>query len=198
MSVIGDAVAQQYCAGELLYWPGFYPQLLADSYYQRCVNELNWSQEQIKMFGRRVNIPRLQAWYGDEDAYYTYSGLPLQPQPWQNTLLALKADCEHKLGCHFNSVLANYYRNNNDSMGWHSDNEKQLGEQPLIASLSFGQVRRFCLQHKKSGEKVELNLQSGSLLVMQGDLQSNWQHSLPKSKKNLLGRVNLTFRQIIN
>ncbi|WNC67604.1 alpha-ketoglutarate-dependent dioxygenase AlkB [Thalassotalea nanhaiensis] len=189
---------ESYCEGDLLYWPGFYLQQQANEFYNTCVEQLEWRQEQIKMFGKLVTIPRLQAWYGDEYAEYKYSGLPLTPLPWNKTLLTIKEHCQQQLQTRFNSVLANYYRDNNDSMGWHSDNEKQLGFQPTIASVSFGQERKFCLKHKYSSEKINLTLQSGSLLVMQGDLQQNWQHALPKSAKPLQGRVNLTFRHIIN
>ncbi|WNC73370.1 alpha-ketoglutarate-dependent dioxygenase AlkB [Thalassotalea psychrophila] len=189
---------ESYCQGELLYWPSFYSNQQASELYVSCVEQLQWRQEQIKMFGKLVTIPRLQAWYGDKEAEYKYSGLPLVPLPWHKTLLTIKEHCQQQLNTHFNSVLANYYRDNNDSMGWHSDNEKQLGIQPTIASVSLGQERKFCLKHKSSGEKLNLTLQSGSLLVMQGNLQQYWQHALPKSAKPLQGRVNLTFRNIQN
>lgn len=189
---------ESYCQGDLVYYPDFYDVQAAEHFFKICVEQLNWRQEQIKMFGKQVTIPRLQAWYGDADAKYKYSGLLLIPLPWDETLLTIKEHCQNQLNSHFNSVLANYYRDNNDSMGWHSDNEKQLGVQPTIASVSFGQERKFCVKHKCSGEKINLTLQSGSLLVMQGDLQQNWQHALPKSTKPLQGRVNLTFRNIQN
>lgn len=189
---------QIFCQGNLQYWPDFLSQDVADDFYLRCKKQLAWSQEEIVMFGKKLPIPRLQAWYGDEDALYTYSGLPLLPLPWIAPLLEIKHSCQQQLQCTFNSVLANYYRDNRDSMGWHSDNEKQLGKQPIIASVSLGQVRKFNLKHKSSGERLHLNLQSGSLLVMQGNLQQHWQHSLPKSTNTLTGRINLTFRKIFN
>lgn len=187
-----------FCDGNVHYWPNFIEPNQAELFYQQCAQQLAWSQEYIAMFGKKIAIPRLQAWYGDNDAHYTYSGLPLIPLPWVEPLLIIKASCEEQLEYRFNSVLANFYRNHQDSMGWHSDNEKQLGKQPVIASISLGQTRKFSLKHKISGEILHLNLQSGSLLVMRGDLQSHWQHSLPKSAKPLNGRINLTFRHVFN
>mgnify|MGYP005992440173 CR=1 FL=1 len=198
----GDLFTQiqklEFFDGKLVYYPRFIEKQESLDLYHDLLANLQWSQAQIKMFGKLVTIPRLQAWYGDSDAYYKYSGLPLKPLPWLDVLTSLKIKCEQALGKSFNSVLANYYRDNRDSMGWHSDNEKQLGDLPIIASLSFGQQRRFCMRQKSTGEKFELNLQSGSLLVMQSNIQTHWQHSLPKSAKPLSGRINLTYRRIYN
>ena len=194
------------CSGDLIYFADCYSFLQANDLFTALASELDWRQESLQMYGKTVAIPRLQAWYGESTADYEYSGLKLTPLVWHNTLKNIKVhiECyltEHKLGLEleyvFNSVLANFYRDNNDGMSWHSDDEVQLGEQPIIASLSLGQTRKFSLKHKISGEKLDLNLQSGSLLLMRGHLQSNWQHCLPKSKKPMAGRINLTFRHIV-
>lgn len=190
------------CAGDLIYFADCYSCLQASDLFTTLVTELEWRQECLQMYGKAVAIPRLQAWYGDSTADYEYSGLKLTPLLWHNTLKSIKAHIEHYLSEHtfehtFNSVLANFYRDNNDGLSWHSDDEVQLGMQPVIASLSLGQTRKFSLKHKSSGEKLNLNLQSGSLLLMRGNLQNNWQHCLPKSKRPMAGRINLTFRRIV-
>lgn len=144
-----------------------------------------------------VDIPRLQAWYGDVDAAYTYSKLTLTPEPWTANLLSLKQCvsefCQHE----FNAMLANCYRDQQDSVSWHSDDEAELGEQPCIASLSFGCERVFHLKHKHTGEKFKLPLQSGSLLVMSGETQKNWLHAIHKTRIEKTMRINLTFRKIL-
>jgi len=159
-------------------------------------NQLEWRQDQLKMFGKRVDIPRLQAWYGDDQLAYTYSQLTLIAKPWTPILLQLKQKvsdfCQHD----FNAVLANCYRDQRDSVGWHSDDEAELGLNPTIASLSFGAERHFHLKHKYNDEKIKLPLQSGSLLVMSGETQQYWQHSLPKTRVEKMMRINLTFRKI--
>ena len=148
------------------------------------------------MYGKELNIPRLQAWYSNENAAYTYSKMTLKPSRWLPILLALKQQvsefCQHD----FNAMLANCYRDHRDSVSWHSDGEQELGKQPLIASLSFGCTRNFHLKHKDSGESYKLPLQSGSLLVMSGDTQKNWQHAIHKSRVEKTMRINLTFRNI--
>ena len=184
------------CNGDIVYLADFYSAVKAADLYQHLTHHLAWRQESIVIYGNKVLSPRLQAWYGDKQAEYTYSGLTMTPLPWHSELLNIKNDIEQYSGGSFNSVLANYYRDGNDSMGWHSDDEAELGNEPLIASLTLGQTRKFVLKHKTSGEKLQLNLQSGSLLLMSGQLQNNWQHSLPKTKKTVAGRINLTYRQI--
>ena len=144
-----------------------------------------------------VNIPRLQAWYADADLAYEYSQITLTPNRWTPALLALKNQVNDHCKAQFNSVLVNCYRDHHDSVSWHCDDEPELGDNPLIASLSFGATRDFCLKHKTSGESLKLPLQSGSLLVMGHNSQVNYQHSLPKSRIEKTMRINLTFRQII-
>ncbi|TRX55787.1 alpha-ketoglutarate-dependent dioxygenase AlkB family protein [Thalassomonas sp. M1454] len=188
--------AEYFCSGDLIYIANFYQAAQSEQLCQALEVELVWRQETIRLFGKSVLIPRVQAWYGDKDAHYQYSGLSLTPLPWTATLMQIKTDVEQQISTTFNSVLANLYRNGQDSMGWHSDNEKQLGEQPIIASVSLGQERKFSIKHKSSGEKIDLILQSGSLLIMHGNLQQDWQHSIPKTKKIIDKRINLTFRTI--
>ena len=149
------------------------------------------------MFGRVVPAPRLEAWYGDEGASYTYSGLAHEPLPWTHELHELRSRVESETGASFNSVLANLYRDGNDSNGWHADDEDELGAEPIIASLSFGTPRRFLLRHRASRETVELALNPGSLLVMRGLTQQCWQHSIPKQRAVHQARINLTFRRVV-
>ncbi|OMH34070.1 DNA repair protein [Motiliproteus sp. MSK22-1] len=176
----------------------FLSSALADHFLEQLTESLEWRQDQIQMFGRPVPIPRLQAWYGDTDAHYRYSGLNLQPQPWTRELCQLLGLIEEQTGVCFNSVLANLYRDGQDSVGWHSDNEPELGPSPIIASLTLGAVRRFCLRHKKhKDQQHQLQLEHGSLLIMAGETQQHWLHALPKTKRPTAPRINLSFRQIV-
>jgi alkylated DNA repair dioxygenase AlkB len=161
---------------------------------ERLLADLDWRQDTARIVGRDVQLPRLTAWYGD--AGYRYSGIDNPPQPWLPVLLELRATAERLAGSPFNSVLANLYRDGRDSMGWHSDDERALGRNPVIASLSFGAVRRFRLKHKRRPESIALDLLPGCCLVMAGALQHHWRHALPKTKKPTGPRVNLTFRLI--
>ncbi len=158
-----------------------------------------WKHEEIKIYGRWVLQPRLTAWYGDEGTDYVYSGLKNTPNTWNEILLGLKAKLETITGISFNSVLLNYYRDGQDSMGWHQDNEKELGNNATIVSLSFGESREFQLRHRfdKQIPKVKCMLENGSLLIMSGATQQFWQHQIPKTKKQIGERINLTFRKIL-
>lgn len=158
-----------------------------------CLSEIPWEQSQIAMFGKRVPIPRLNAWFGEYP--YTYSGTTFPARPFTPELNTIKTRIEKEFGIKLNSVLANLYRNCDDSMGWHSDNEKMLGECPQIASVSLGESRRFLIRDKISkSQKTEINLCNGSLLMMLGSCQKNWEHSIPKTGTTRGQRVNLTFR----
>ncbi len=196
MKLSSPLAAQYFCSGDLIYIADFYDLIKSEHFFKVLHDELAWRQETIRLFGKSILIPRKQAWYGDKEAHYKYSGLALIPLPWTDTLRTIKSDLESILPAPFNCVLANLYRDGQDSMGWHSDNEKQLGDKPIIASLSLGQERKFSIKHKISGEKIDLILQSGSLLIMLGNLQEHWQHSIPKTKKIIDSRINLTFRTI--
>jgi alkylated DNA repair dioxygenase AlkB len=166
---------------------------------RQLIAEVPWRQEQIAMWGRKTLQPRLTAWYGDPGRNYAYSGIELDPLPWTPILLELKTRVEQASRSNFNSVLLNYYRDERDSVGFHSDDEPELGKRPVIASLSLGEERKFVLKHKalKSLKPVHLQLISGSLLVMKGDTQDRWKHAIPKETRPCGPRVNLTFRTII-
>ncbi|MCL9776891.1 alpha-ketoglutarate-dependent dioxygenase AlkB family protein [Vibrio methylphosphonaticus] len=182
--------------GRVLWVPNFIESLESVSVFDALYHDLTWREDKIMMFGKWVTIPRLQAWYGE--ASYQYSNLKLDPLPWTVDLDALRIRCEAVAGSTFNSVLANLYRTGQDSNGWHSDNEPELGEQPVIASLSFGATRRFSLKHRSTKQKVIIDLPAGSLLVMAGELQRHWLHCVPKTARYVEPRINLTFRQIYN
>ena len=185
--------------GELLYSLNYLSETEADKYLRVLQGNVQWEQHQITIFGRQLPTPRLSAWHGDIDARYTYSGLALEPLPWTAPLEVLKTRLETTCNAHFNSVLLNQYRDGQDSMGWHSDDEPELGEQPTIASLSLGGTRRFLLKHKYRKElaPVELALGHGSLLIMRGQTQMYWKHQIPKTKRPVDARINLTFRRIV-
>jgi len=160
-------------------------------------HSLVWQQKPILIFGREVMQPRLTAWYGDPGCSYVYSGKRNEPLPWTPLLTELRDAVQSVTGARFNSVLANCYRNGQDSMGWHSDDESELGPDPVIASLSFGGTRRFCFQHRKNkAQKLALLLQDGDLLLMAGATQANYRHALPKTVKPVAERLNFTFRWI--
>jgi alkylated DNA repair dioxygenase AlkB len=190
---------------ELTLWRHFLSDADIDliSLKNKLQADLKWQQSVIKMFGKAVAIPRLNAWYADPDCDYAYSGHTLQHHDWTPLLLELKHKIEATVGHTFNSVLANYYRDGNDGVGWHSDDERELGKNPVIASLSLGAPRRFLLKPKGStgvestiSETKELTLTDGSLLLMAGTTQHFWQHSIPKERRIDAARINLTFRNI--
>jgi len=158
--------------------------------------ELDWEQSTIQIFGKRVSIPRLNCWYGDHA--YTYSGTRFEPKPMPPKLLKIKDRVERFSQLSFNSVLVNWYRDGQDCMGWHSDDEQSLGTHPQIASISLGDPRRFSLREKDNkSNQYKLQLEDGSLLLMLGDTQTLWQHALPKTKTSQHSRLNLTFRKIV-
>jgi alkylated DNA repair dioxygenase AlkB len=150
----------------------------------------------MRMYGKILPFPRLTAWYGDDDKPYSFSGINLNPKPWNTVLLEIKNEIDLKCKKYFNSVLLNLYRDGNDSISWHTDAEKELGINPTIASLNLGATRKFQLKHMDTNEKIEIELKHGSLLVMQGSLQHFWKHQIPKTKKKVGERINLTFRII--
>lgn len=161
---------------------------------RRLQDEIAWRVETIKVWGKEQAQPRLSAWYGD--ARYTYSGKTFHPLPFTPLLLEIKAAIEAATGCRFNSVLLNYYRDERDSMGFHSDDEPELGRNPAIASFSLGATRRFILKHKRRPLERKLDLTDGSLLLMAGALQHCWRHGINKSSRPHAARINLTFRLI--
>lgn len=182
--------------GELYLSKAFYGQAESDRLFAALTSQLDWQEESIFIYGRWRKVPRLMCWYGDPDAHYQYSGVNHQPKPWLADLQTIKERVEQHCHCSFNSVLGNLYRGGQDSMGYHADNEKELGGNPLIASLSFGAERLFKLRHR-NGYQLDLPLGHGDLLVMAGSLQHHWQHALPKTKQPKTPRINLTFRKIL-
>lgn len=167
--------------------------------YQNLINNIQWRQDKIKIFGKLIDQPRLTSFYGDANKDYSYSGIVMKPIDWNDDLLFIRKRVEDIAKIKFSSVLLNYYRDGNDSMGWHSDDEKELGKNPVIGSVSFGESRVFQMRHKfrKELKKVDITLSNGSFLLMKGATQHFWQHQIPKTKRELESRINLTFRQIV-
>jgi len=180
--------------GAYLFVPDFFDKAKSDYYFNDLIKNSEWRQEEILIFGKTVKFPRLTAWYGERP--YAYSGITHEARKWTDTLLEIKNEVEIRTQSIFNSVLLNLYRNGNDSISWHADNEKILGDKPMIASVSFGATRRFQLRHNATKEKIQFELGHGSLLIMKGELQGYWQHQVPKTKKEVEARINLTFRTI--
>ena len=182
-----------------LYWVReFFDLSQSDDYFQTLLAGVQWRQDAIKHGRKETQLPRLTAWYGNPGKHYSYSGIRMQPLPWNAPLLAIKQAVDAEAGAEFNSVLLNYYRNERDSVAWHSDDEPELGNNPIIASVSFGATRRFVLKHRheKRLPKIEMELSHGSLLLMRGPTQHHWLHAIPKSRIPVGPRVNLTFRII--
>lgn len=182
--------------GEFLYLPAFWPAAEADRLLQQLRDLPDWTRHQVRLFGRLLPAPRLSAWYGDPGTSYRYSGVRHQPLPWPPLLLRLREEVSAASGRIFNAVLANRYDCGRDAMGWHSDDEPELGPQPVIASASFGAARRFLLRHRRSGRCEAITLAHGSLLLMAGDSQRCWQHAVPRTARPLGLRINLTFRHV--
>ncbi|MDY6805777.1 MAG: alpha-ketoglutarate-dependent dioxygenase AlkB [Cyanobacteriota bacterium] len=183
--------------GEVILYSHFFRTEESDRFFSDLYENVKWRQDIIKMFGKEMPLPRLTAWYGDEGQCYTYSGIEQNPEPWTPTLKLIKSKVEEVAKVTFNSVLLNLYRNGKDSVSWHSDDEPELGKNPVIASVSFGATRRFSLKHKISKDrKVNLDLPNGSLLLMKGETQHSWQHQITKTAKTVEPRINLTFRTI--
>ena len=168
-------------------------------YMKYLTNDIKWKREKIRMWGREIVTKKRIAWYADEGKSYTYSGSTFHPDQWNELLLEIKKQVEQYIKFQFNSVLLNEYPNGKVGMGWHSDDERELGTDPIIASLSFGANRDFIFKHKtdKSFENIKIHLKSGSLLLMLGSTQHHWKHSLPKRLKVREPRINLTFRKIL-
>ena len=182
---------------ELEYFSNFLNKEKADLLLQKLLKEVPWQQQNIKLFGKEIPQPRLTAFYAEQGISYTYSGLQLKPKNFSTELWELKQKTQELSGFDFNTCLANLYRHGNDSMGWHADDEKVLGKNPVIASISLGGIRRFQFKHKTNKDlKESIELQHGSLLIMKGSMQHFWKHQLPKTKKEVAPRINLTFRKI--
>ena len=183
---------------ELRYWPAWLEPSLADDALAELERGCDWRQHEVRIAGRVLPCPRLSAWHGDPDAVYGYSGRRYTPSPWTPVLMDLRERVERTTGGCFNSVLANLYRDGRDSMGFHSDDEPELGREPLIAAVSLGAVRRFVLRHRRRKDLAPVVVEPahGSLLVMAGATQHHWRHALPKTRQPVGRRVSLTYRLI--
>ena len=184
--------------GEVYLTPEFFSALESELFLENLRREILWKHEPIMMFGKKVMQPRLTALYGDTDKTYRYSGVTMKPEPWTETLLEIKRRIEKVSDTEFTTVLLNQYRDERDSMGWHRDNEKELGINPVIGSVSFGAARIFQFRHyDEKSLKINIDLTDGSYLLMRGETQHRWEHALPKRKSVRGTRVNLTFRKIL-
>lgn len=181
---------------EVYYWPNWLKKEDADRLLPHFVEQLKWTQPDITLFGKTMKVPRQQAWYGDKGSEYSYSGMLMKPLMWEPQLFALKGFCEQSCNTRFNSVLANLYRHGQDSMGMHSDDEPELGQNPIIASVSLGEPRDFIFKHKQNDDKHKLALEHGSLLIMRGSTQKYWRHGINKTAKPVNKRLNFTFRYV--
>lgn len=180
---------------DVTFYREFFGQSVSDTFYQMLLNETEWQPETIRLWGRTIPLPRLTAWYGD--GLYTYSGITMHPRPWTKALLEIKRKVEEPAGTRFNSVLLNLYRNERDSVSWHSDDEPEVGMNPIIGSVSFGATRTFQFKHKiRKYLRAAIDLTHGSLLVMKGTTQHCWLHRIPKTSRPCGPRINLTFRVI--
>ena len=183
---------------EIIYYPNFFDTEESDLLFQELLLTIPWQQDDIKVFGKVHAQPRLTALFGNEGKSYSYSNIKMQPHSWNPILQNLKLKAEEVSATEFTTVLLNLYRDGKDSNGWHADNEKKLGTNPIIASMSFGAERYFHLQHNNDKNlKLKILLEHGSLLVMKGTTQHFWKHQIPKTAKPIGSRINLTFRSIV-
>ncbi len=182
---------------DITYFPNFIATEKASDYFETFQQNILWKQDDIKVFGKIYKQPRLTALYGEKDKSYSYSNITMHPTPFTEELLEIKRKIEENCNAKFNIVLLNLYRDGSDSNGWHSDDEKELGKNPVIASVSLGAKRKFQLRNKRDKTlRCSIELTHGSLLLMKGPTQHFWHHQVPKTKKGMLPRINLTFRVI--
>jgi alkylated DNA repair dioxygenase AlkB len=194
---IPDPIFLNLPDAEVIYYPHFFDKEEADIIFAELTNEIPWQQDDIRVFGKTHPQPRLTALYGNEGKPYSYSNIKMQPHPWNLLLQKIKSKVESVSYTNFTTVLLNQYRDGKDSNGWHADNEKELGTNPIIASLSFGAERTFQLKHNSDkDQKKSIILEHGSLLLMKGTTQHCWKHQIPKTAKPIGPRINLTFRVI--
>ncbi len=184
--------------GEAYLFPDFFSKQESGKYFNYLSNEIKWRQLPIKIFGKQVMQPRLTSFYGDVEKTYSYSGITIKPYLWTIELLEIKAMIEAVAQTPFTSALLNFYRDEKDSMGWHRDDEKELGLHPVIGSVSFGAPRIFQMRNYKNKDIIQsIELTNGSLLLMRGETQHHWEHRLPKTREPKNVRLNLTFRVIL-
>ncbi|WP_445454400.1 alpha-ketoglutarate-dependent dioxygenase AlkB family protein [Flavobacterium sp. 25HG05S-40] len=182
---------------EIEYYPNFFEVDRSDAFFEKLQHDIPWQQDDITVFGKTYAQPRLTALFGNEGKPYSYSNIVMQPNAWNPLLMFIKNEIEDIVAQNFTTVLLNFYRDGKDSNGWHADNERELGRNPVIASVSFGAERSFHLQHNIIKEqKLKITLEHGSLLLMKGTTQHFWKHQIPKTAKPVGPRINLTFRII--
>ena len=183
---------------EVLLFEGFFDPPETHQLFKALETGVNWQQDHLVIHGKKIPLPRLTAWYGDYRKSYSYSGITMHAQPWSSDLLQIKNRIEAEAGTRFNSALLNFYRGGRDSVQWHSDDEVELGRNPVIASVSFGASRMFQMKHRRRKElpRVDIPLHDGSFLLMQGPTQHFWRHQVPKTSKPVGPRINITFRVI--
>jgi len=196
----GLPVTHPISDAELLEYPRMFGAIEADALFANLLANLPWRQEHLRIAGKLRAIPRLQCWMGDRASEYGYSGVRLTPCPWHESVQRIHDRVTELSGIRFNSALINYYRDGRDSVAWHADDEAELGEAPVIASVSLGAQRVFELKqkHQRPAKKYQLLLQNGSLLIMGGGMQKHWLHQLPKVRGLEAARINLTFRNIVS
>lgn len=183
--------------GTVLYYGKVMAKHEADNYFNRLMTSIEWKHDEAVIFGKHITTKRKAAWYANERYAYTYSNITKQALPWTEELLQLKQLTEKLTKATYNSCLLNLYHTGEETMGWHSDDEKSLAREQAIASLSFGAERKFAFKHKRTGETISMLLEHGSILVMKNATQTNWLHRLPPTKKVATARVNLTFRTML-
>lgn len=181
---------------DVIVYERFFDKAKSDAYFRELNDNAAWKQEKIKLYGRFIDLPRLTAWYGDDGKSYRYSGISVSPRPWTPALLEIKQAIEAVSGTQFNSVLLNKYRNERDSVAWHSDDEPELGENPVVGSVSFGATRTFKFKHKTAGLRKDVLLPHGGYSLMRGPTQHHWLHQISKQSARRGARINLTFRAI--
>lgn len=193
-----DEITFDLIDSQVSYVPSFIGFEEANELFNKLINDISWQQDDIVVFGKKFQQPRLTALYGNDGKSYSYTSLTMFPNKWNSLLIYIKEKVEEFMNVKFTTVLLNYYRDGNDSNGWHADNEKELGKNPIIASISFGAKRVFQMKHNTNkDQKFKIELEHGSLLIMKGTTQHFWKHQIPKSTKKVGPRINLTFR-IIN
>ena len=185
---------------EVLLFRNLFSKNEADALFEELRQEVSWKQEKINLYGKEYALPRLTAWYGEPNKTYIYSGITVEASPWIPVILKIKERIERVSASKviFNSVLLNLYRDGSDGVSWHADDEPELGEDPVIGSVSLGEERSFQMKHKtdKNVENEQILLENGSYLLMQGPTQHHWLHQIPKSKRSMNERINLTFRNV--
>jgi alkylated DNA repair dioxygenase AlkB len=181
---------------EITFWPSWLGSAEADDLLATAINQVAWRQDNIHIAGKSIPIPRLQNWYGDPTTSYTYSRIKLQAVAFPPWMELLRRRVERQTGNCFNRTLVNYYRDGQDSVDWHADDERELGPEPIIASVSLGQERAFLLRHKTTKERLKINLPHGSLMMMGPGIQEHWHHSVAKDKNIVGPRINFTFRNM--